>query len=162
MPSSIPQKTGYTFKGWRVRQAASGGNAQPVVQCNVSNLGTMTGEYEYYGYLDETVSSYNGEEGESVLGLTEPGTWAVEMSNGVVFGTGTCEYAICSCDITGYTLTGGSFCPISNLTNVASFEYFVSDDPDTQLADCLSTCVGDCVNTITSGTIIQDLVAGIQ
>ena len=165
-PSTIPTRTGYTFRGWRVRQAASGGNAQPVVQCNVSNLGTMTGDYEYvaYNYWDAEQMFYD-EEGEissSVFGLTETGTWAIGMSNGVVFGTGTCEYAICSCDITGYTLTGGSFCPISNLTNFASFEHFISDDPDTQLADCLAGCAGECVYTITNGTIIQDLVAGIQ
>ena len=62
MPSSIPQKTGYTFRGWRVRQAAPVTLSGLLSALNTSTNGTDVG--------------YNNE----VHNLGEQ-SWCFEMSN---------------------------------------------------------------------------------
>ena len=84
--SMVNLKPGYTFAGWRVRQAQCG-FASSVCGLNGSAVNGLT--YSNSGY-----NSHDGQEAEnaSTYGLTTPGTWAVEFSNGgVIKGTASCN-----------------------------------------------------------------------
>ena len=91
MPSSIPQKTGYTFKGWRVRQAASCSFASQVCSLTGSAVNGLTyddSDSTTYGYY-----SHDGQdkENESTYGLTAGG-WAVkDTSGGIIKGIASCN-----------------------------------------------------------------------
>ena len=91
MPSSIPQKTGYTFKGWRVRQAASCSFASQVCSLTGSAVNGLTydgSDSTAYGYY-----SHDGQdkENESTYGLTAGG-WAVkDTSGGIIKGIASCN-----------------------------------------------------------------------
>jgi len=91
MPSSIPQKTGYTFRGWRVRQAASCSFANQVCSLTGSAVNALT-----YADNDSTVYGYYSHDGqkignESTYGLTAGG-WAVkDTSGGIIKGIASCN-----------------------------------------------------------------------
>ena len=91
MPSSIPQKTGYTFRGWRVRQAASCSFASQVCSLTGSAVNALT-----YDDNDDTAYGYYSHDGqykenESTYGLTAGG-WAVKDTNGgVIKGIASCN-----------------------------------------------------------------------
>ena len=87
MPSSIPQKTGYTFRGWRVKQADTSCFAASVCSLTGSQVNGLTGSD--YGY-----NSHDGQDAEntSTYGLTSTGSWAVEFTNGgVARGIASCN-----------------------------------------------------------------------
>ena len=85
-PTTIPTKTGYTFKGWRPRQ----------VQCSfASSVCGLTGS-AVDGLTDSDIGyiSNDGQntENTSTYGLTSTGSWAVEFTNGsVIRGTAICN-----------------------------------------------------------------------
>ena len=91
MPSSIPQKTGYTFRGWRVRQAAGCSFASSVCSLNGSAVNALT-----YDDNDDTAYGYYSHDGqnkenESTYGLTAGG-WAVkDTSGGIIKGIASCN-----------------------------------------------------------------------
>ena len=105
MPSSIPQKTGYTFRGWRVKQGNSGG--QQAQQCTfASSVCGLTGgqvdSISYYDDWDETDgyaaydfnSTYLHSNGNpryaSYSG--EPGDWlTLDENDGLVRGIASCN-----------------------------------------------------------------------
>ncbi|MFQ6704540.1 MAG: InlB B-repeat-containing protein, partial [Alphaproteobacteria bacterium] len=87
---TAPTKTGYTFKGWRVRQADTSCFASQV--CSLTGSGvnglTYSGSNSTYGYY-----SHNGQNkaNESTYGLTAGG-WAVkDTSGGIVKGIASCN-----------------------------------------------------------------------
>ena len=85
-PTTIPTKTGYTFKGWRVKQA----------QCGfASSVCGLTGnDLNNLPYVDHGYKSIDGERtyNANTYNLTENGTWAVELSNGgIMRGVGICN-----------------------------------------------------------------------
>ena len=82
-PTTIPTKTGYTFKGWRVRQCSF---ASSVCGLTGSEVTSLTGES--YGAKTNNGQASNA----SQYGLTENGTWAVEFSGGgVLKGIASCN-----------------------------------------------------------------------
>ena len=112
MPSSIPQKTGYTFRGWRVRQAAVVTLSGVLSALNTSTNGTD------FGYNNETQANYDMyalclgqygiQEGSPGTGCsmlqgsqsleicedltgTVQGKWAVEFSYGIINGISECR-----------------------------------------------------------------------
>ena len=91
-PTTIPTRTGYTFKGWRVRQAAGCSFASQVCGLNGSAVNGLT-----YDDSDSTTYGYNSNNGQnsenaSIYGLTSTGTWAVkDTSGGIVKGIASCN-----------------------------------------------------------------------
>ena len=91
MPNDIPTKTGYTFAGWRVRQAQCS-FAQSVCGLNGSAVNGLTydsedasafGSYPHNGVFVQNASTY---------GLTTPGTWAArDTSGGIIKGIASCN-----------------------------------------------------------------------
>ena len=87
MPSSIPQKTGYTFKGWRVKSCF----ASSVCGLTGSQVNGLT-----YGEEDDTAFGlYSHDEqykiNTDVYGLTAGG-WALKDANGgVIKGVASCN-----------------------------------------------------------------------
>ena len=104
-PATIPTKTGYTFKGWRVKQGNSGG--QQAQQCTfASSVCGLTGgqvdSISYYDDWDETDgyaaydfnSTYLHSNGNpryaSYSG--EPGDWlTLDENDGLVRGIASCN-----------------------------------------------------------------------
>ena len=90
-PTTIPTKTGYTFKGWRVKQAAGCSFASSVCSLTGSGVNGLTYNDEdstTYGYY-----SHDGQnkENESTYGLTAGG-WAVkDTSGGIIKGIASCN-----------------------------------------------------------------------
>ena len=90
-PATIPTKTGYTFKGWRVRQAAGCSFASQVCSLTGSGVNGLT-----YDYNDSTTYGYYSHDGqnksnESTYGLTAGG-WAVkDTSGGIIKGIASCN-----------------------------------------------------------------------
>ena len=107
MPSSIPQKTGYTFKGWRVR---SNGNQQ---QCNLANLNTSNWGTTSSNYDTWSVSFSNGTVSGSAM-CEESSVNIDPIEYGCFFGDDMTEAAICKCKLTSYTPSGGSECSFAS------------------------------------------------
>ena len=91
-PTTIPTKTGYTFKGWRVRQADTSCFASQVCGLTGSAVNGLT-----YNDEDSTAYGYNSNNGQysenaSIYGLTSTGTWAVkDTGGGIVKGIASCN-----------------------------------------------------------------------
>ena len=91
MPNDIPTKPGYTFGGWRVRQAAGCTFANQVCSLNGSAVNALT-----YDDNDSTTFgcySHDGQNNlnESTYGLTAGG-WAVKDTNGgIIKGVASCN-----------------------------------------------------------------------
>ena len=90
-PSTIPTKTGYTFKGWRVKQADTSCFASQVCSLTGSAVNGLT-----YNRDDSTAYGYYSHDGqrksnESTYGLTAGG-WAVkDTSGGIIKGIASCN-----------------------------------------------------------------------
>ncbi len=89
-PATIPTKTGYTFKGWRVRQAGTSCFASQVCSLTGSAVNGLTYDdsstaFGYYGNDGQTKLN------ESTYGLTA-GEWAVkDTSGGIIKGIASCN-----------------------------------------------------------------------
>ncbi len=87
-PATIPTKTGYTFKGWRVKSCF----ASQVCSLTGSGVNGLT-----YNMDDSTAYGYNSNDGQnsenaSIYGLTSTGTWAVkDTSGGIIKGIASCN-----------------------------------------------------------------------
>ena len=96
MPSNIPTREGYTFRGWRVRQSGGGQQAQ---QCSLSGLDTtIPGTWEankcstgycFYHNEDTGYESTNCSDSH-ITGLNN-GEWEAGFSYGTVKGTSYCS-----------------------------------------------------------------------
>ena len=100
-PTTIPTKTGYTFKGWRVRQAGAG---QQVQQCSLSSLdATIDGIWElgmlhsqdasgstcYYWNSDTDADSNDCS--DSYFDGFSAGEWAIGFNYGTIKGISKCS-----------------------------------------------------------------------
>ncbi len=162
-PATIPTKTGYTFKGWRVRQI-----------CTLSGLNSETDGNHYYAInmnnnagwcQDENgVNADNCSNSEfSDLNMYE---WKVESSYGTVYGESMCaeyygdsgelgettteselisagEGSSCWCHATIFAPFGGSQC------NITSNLWF-SNSGYRGTATCRKYCAGSCARILYS------------
>ena len=91
-PATIPTRTGYTFKGWRVKQADTSCFASSVCSLTGSAVNGLT-----YNMDDSTAYGYNSNSGQnsenaSIYGLTSTGTWAAKDTNGgIIRGIASCN-----------------------------------------------------------------------
>ena len=87
MPSSIPQKTGYTFKGWRVKSCFSS-YVCGLTSSDVDSLSVDTSDNTAEGYYAHS-GSFNSN--VSLYGLSA-GEWAVKFADGsIVRGIASCN-----------------------------------------------------------------------
>ena len=90
-PATIPQREGYIFKGWRVRQADTSCFASSVCSLTGSGVNGLTynmDDFTAYGYY-----THDGQDrpNESTYGLTAGG-WAVkDTSGGIIKGIASCN-----------------------------------------------------------------------
>ena len=180
-PTTIPTKTGYTFKGWRVKQADTSCFASQVCSLTGSAVNGLTydGDSSAYGY-----NSNNGQfsENASIYGLTSTGTWAVkDTSGGIIKGIASCNSTngggvydscesnaikpgntfsnsssgqYCWCKMSSYTPSGGSAC------NVASPSWvFISDNGSA--SDCADYCADDCTAFVVDYADLRRAVFGV-
>ena len=125
-PATIPTKTGYTFKGWRVRQASGGQQAQ---QCGLSHVDTSI-------YADWDLDHIAWQSGYTVAQAIDdeeigPGTdHSSELSNGewrIIFSYGTVKgMSKCSGlsgDNNNWTWSDPSRATISELTSAGNGKY---------------------------------------
>ena len=101
VPAAPAARTGYTFKGWRVRQAQCS-FASSVCGLNGSDLDGLTSQGYGYARLNA-----NAGDNESTYGLTTgSGQWAVSFTNGgIVRGIASCS----STGSTAYDTAIGAF-----------------------------------------------------
>ncbi|MBQ6011851.1 MAG: hypothetical protein IJL23_01900, partial [Alphaproteobacteria bacterium] len=150
-PTTIPTKTGYTFKGWRVRQtsnSSSGGSSSCFAGVDASIAST------YGGFKNDSTGRY----GEWALeaetyGLTLDNTWAEEFTHGIVKGSAKCSanggtYAMpgvpndtkgryCWCRVDSYEPANGNTCIVSNSSWLFSTVHTYAEDCD---YDCVNNC----------------------
>ena len=177
--NDIPTKTGYTFAGWRVRQPSVCPFASSVCGLNGSAVNGLT--YSNYGYNNHDGQNiYN----TSTYGLTIPGTWAVEFSNGgVARGVASCNstqptgntmWETCNTDAfrlsNEFSATASGqgndkycWCKMESYTpsggstcNIASHSWVFNLDADTASA-CASYCASRCVAAIENKRAIESL-----
>jgi len=84
-----PTKTGYTFKGWKVK---TGFDLTTITGTNLTDDGIAHGCMSHNGVVNDNTSAY---------GLTEPGTWGVTLADSSTKVRGT---ALCSTDGSGLSM----------------------------------------------------------
>ena len=133
--ASVPQKTGYTFKGWKVRQFCEE-LPSTLISTSPTAVDCKAGEGWYV---------CDGLPGAGTLGLTASNTWAISWANGdVLYGSVRCSARVgdehegaygtpssdwlaseselisagnggyCWCGATGYKPNGGTRCSIAS------------------------------------------------
>ncbi|MFQ6696368.1 MAG: hypothetical protein ACLRFQ_03725 [Alphaproteobacteria bacterium] len=166
MPSSIPQKTGYTFKGWRVKCILS----------SLSGLDPSIGTswdatHARWKQIDPTsvytMADIFGTENSSDL---NNGEWAVTFSYGTVKGMAKCSRTdggswatpgtpsdtngqYCWCQATNYTPNGGNQC------NVASPSWVFYNSGSTSF--CARSCAKNCAGDVASSASFRRAVFGV-
>ncbi|MBQ3784914.1 MAG: InlB B-repeat-containing protein, partial [Alphaproteobacteria bacterium] len=166
-PATIPTKTGYTFKGWRVKQGNSGG--QQAQQCTFASsvCGLSSSQVSSLVGTNSGWISHDGQytAGESQYGLISAGDWALQFNNGdVVRGIASCNDVsgseqwetcntdafkpsntfntsstgqYCWCKMISYTPSGGSDCSV--VSSAWVFEYDNGNE-----SDCANECASYC------------------
>ena len=169
-PATIPTKTGYTFKGWRVR---------PPQTCGIESLETGTPGISS-GYKNDSAGPRGAMSNNvSLFGLTSDNTWAARYSYGVVYGMARCsstsgnknngEYGepstnwlkttsedlgqYCWCKVTGFTPTADSY--TSGPTCNVSGEKWVFFIKHASTDDCRYNCALYCAYNTYMGNPIQ-------
>ena len=181
-PSTIPTKTGYTFRGWRVRQVAC------QIPSSLANKINPVYNGSGYGYKSDSTGSYGPRESNaSTYGLTQDNTWAVEWSGGeIVHGRAICsgmagdnanniwdndssnwsatesqltsasgEAKYCWCAATNYTPSGGSACYIAAPSWV--FLYGSSS-----ASACAALCAKSCAERVENTSLFRYALFGGQ
>ena len=183
-PATIPTKTGYTFKGWRVRD----------LTCGLSHVDTSIDADMDADYV--AWQPINGSSGYTVAqaidnGDINPGTdhsselsngeWRIIFSYGTVKGTSYCSglsgdnngYTwsdpsrateseltsagngqYCWCAATSYTPSGGSAC------NIASPSWVFNYDAGSA-SDCASYCAGSCAEVVNNNVGFRWALFGV-
>ena len=160
-PSTIPTRTGYTFKGWRATQFP---------QCNLSGLDASIGvdwDADYVAWqpingssgwtvAEEIAEGMSGTDHSSGLGN---GEWRIIFSYGTVKGRAKCsntngDYATvgtpsntngkyCWCAATSYVPNGGNQCNIASPSWVFSGNVWSASEC---AGDCAVSCAGNVSN----------------
>ena len=163
-PATIPTRTGYTFKGWRVKS------------CFASQVCSLTGSAVNgltYDYDDSTTYGFYGHNGQNkqnadIYGLTVGGWVVKDTSGGIIKGIASCNSTngagvydscasdaikpgntfsssssgqYCWCKISSYTPSGGSAC------NVASPSWVFYYDLESA-SDCAASCAFYCATYV--------------
>ena len=137
-PPPAPTKTGYTFKGWRVKQAPA---------CSFTAASAVNG----MSVVDRGYAHLDGRAGknETKYGLTTPGEWAREYNGGILKGIAECRNVddrdpdfirtkrFCWCQTTNYTPNGGTRC------NFETPLWVFKSERDSE-SDCLEECAWRC------------------
>ena len=180
-PTTIPTRTGYTFKGWRVKSCF----ASQVCGLNGSAVNGLT-----YDNTDSTAFGYYGHNGqyklnESTYGLTA-GEWALkDTSGGIIKGIASCnstngeggvydscasdaikpgntfssssggEY--CWCKISSYTPSGGSACNVASPSWVFPHDILFASS----VSSCARYCAVYCANGVESDPDFRRAVFGV-
>ena len=162
-PTTIPTKTGYTFKGWRVKQAAG-------CSFTASEVNGMSGVAN--GFKNDSTGAYGAyEQNASRYGLTTDNSWAVEFNTGIIKGMAKCSntsgsYATpgtpsdtnggyCWCQATNYTPNGGNQC------NVASPSWVFRYDRGSA-SDCANDCAYNCAIPVMNFAGFRRAVFGVS
>ena len=160
-PSTIPTRTGYTFRGWRPRDLTCG-----LSHMDTSVYGTWfaskgsTG-YCYY-YNDDTGDEVDGDCSDSYFAGLNNSEWETNFSYGTVKGMSKCsglsggnnnrateseltsasgEKKYCWCAATSYTPDGGNQC------NIASPSWVFYGDYGSA-SNCAGLCAGGCADNV--------------
>ena len=147
LPSTNPEKTGYTFKGWAVRET--------IQQCSLSGLDTSINGTDY-GYQNDSTGQYGASSSNTTkYGITQDQTWATEFSYGTVKGVALCSttngtYATagtpdesgtgqyCWCKATGLAEPNSTeYCPVASSSWVFRSAYG-------NAGSCANLCASDC------------------
>ena len=183
-PSTIPTRTGYTFRGWRVKQFP---------QCNLSGLDASIGADMDADHI--AWQPINGSSGYTVAQVIADGylsgtdhsselsngEWRIIFSYGTVKGTSYCSglsgdnngYTwsdpsrateseltsagngqYCWCAATSYTPSGGSAC------NIASPSWVFNYDAGSA-SDCASYCAGSCAEVVNNNVGFRWALFGV-
>ncbi len=169
-PATIPTRTGYTFKGWRVRD----------LTCGLSHVDISIGRTWYASkgstgycyYYNDTGDEVDGDCSDSHFAGLNNSEWETNFSYGTVKGTSYCsglsgdnnnwtwggnssdwsateseltsasgEKKYCWCKMSSYTPSGGTAC------NVASPSWVFSRGYESA-SDCADYCADDCANIV--------------
>ena len=169
MPSSIPQKTGYTFKGWRVRDLTCGLIHQStLVDGEWSAFKTISGQSCIY--MDFSTGDYSESCSDThIVGLNN-GEWKVAFPYGILEGTSYCsakngdnnnetwnndstnwlateseltsasgEKKYCWCKVAGYTSDSGNQCSLASSAWI--FSIYGGETGTTCMEHCTSYCM---------------------
>ena len=181
-PTTIPTKTGYTFKGWRVKQAA---------QCSLSGLDPSIGtdwdatltRWKPISSPGYTMASAFDIENSSDL---NPGEWVVTFSYGTVKGMAKCsaksgnnnnytfsnassnwlateseltsasgETKYCWCHATNYTPNGGNQCNVASPSWVFIYR-------NSSAYSCAKSCASDCALNVWDVPAFRRAVFGVS
>ncbi|MFQ6695948.1 MAG: InlB B-repeat-containing protein [Alphaproteobacteria bacterium] len=151
---TAPTKTGYTFRGWRVKQVAqcSLSGLDPSIEASWDATHTRWKSINPTSAFAYTMADIFGTENSSDL---NNGEWALTFSYGTVKGMTKCSstngsYATpgtpsdtngqnCWCQATNYTPNGGNQCNVASPSWVFSSEFVSS-------SACASICAYDCAS----------------
>ena len=173
-PSTIPTRTGYTFRGWRVKQFP---------QCNLSGLDASIGADMDADHI--AWQPINGSSGYTVAQVIADGylsgtdhsselsngEWRIIFSYGTVKGRAKCsntngDYATvgtpsntngeyCWCVATSYVPNGGTQCNIAPPSWVF-YDYYVS------ASNCANYCASNCAYNVNDSDGFRRAVFGVQ
>ena len=167
-PATIPTKTGYTFKGWRVRDLTCG-----LSHVDTSIYGTWYASKGSTGYCyyrnNDTEEEVDGDCSDSHFAGLNNSEWKTNFSYGTVKGTSYCsglsgdnnnwtwsdpsrateseltsasgEKKYCWCAATSYTPDGGNQCNIASPSWVF-YNVFGS------ASGCANDCAYECVDNV--------------
>ena len=182
MPSNIPTREGYTFRGWRARQAA----------CSLSSLDTSISGTWYaskgstgycYYYNNDTDDEVDGDCSDSHFAGLNNSEWETNFSYGTVKGMAKCsglsggnnnrtwsdpsrateseltsasgEKKYCWCAATSYTPDGGNQC------NIASPSW-VFYNGHGSASGCAGNCASHCAGGVQSFADFRRAVFGVS
>ena len=165
-PTIIPTKTGYTFRGWRVR-------------CRLDDLSGLdttirtTNDATHRRWKPISDTGYTMEDASVTENSSDlnNGEWAVTFSYGTVKGMAKCSntngtYATvgspsdtngryCWCGATGYTPDGGTQC------SIASPSWVFLDDSEFAW-NCAYDCVVGCAIRVVEEAVFRRAVFGVS
>ncbi len=181
-PTTIPTKTGYTFKGWRVRDLTCGlSHVDTSINGTVSASKGSTG-YCYY-WNNDTEEEVDGDCSDSHFAGLNNSEWRIIFSHGTVKGMSKCsglsgdnngytwsdpsrateseltsasgEKKYCWCAATSYTPDGGNQC------NIASPSWVFYYDRGSA-SNCAYYCALNCVNRVIYFPDLRRAVFGVS
>ena len=160
MPSNIPTREGYTFKGWRARQASnSNSNSEQIP--SLSNV-----DIEENAEDTSFISHYGWENAD--LGgpsLSQDGTWGAAFNYGTVIGDAMCSYVSEESSEPTDDYSGENcWCRVSEYIASDENSYDVSSLPWVMLTDlgdqCRYSCAQNCAEAVENNSVFRTVLYG--